>query len=136
MLLIVILACGQPDTTFAGSGGDDDPSGLDGTATASITPAELVWTGVDVGYSSELQLTIASVGDGDLTVYDLSLLNDTTESFVFDRVEDLTLAPGESESFDVTCDLESAITAEATIRVRTNDATQTEVSVPLTCSPA
>lgn len=135
MLLLAFLACGEPDTTFANPG-DDTASGVEGTATASITPAELVWTAVDVGYSSVLQLTIASVGDGDLVLYDLSLLNDTTESFVFDRVEDLTLAPGESETFDVTCDLETAITAEANIRVRTNDTTQAEVSVPLTCSPA
>lgn len=133
MILLSLLACGVPDTGFGTT--DDYEEGLTGEAKAEISPAELVWNDADVGYSSSLDLTIASVGDGELTVYEIALMADTTDTFVFDRVQDVTLAPGESDSWRVTCDLEEAITAEAYLRVRTNDPDQTEVSVPLSCSP-
>lgn len=133
MLVLALLACGQPDVNLGSN--TDDNTGLTGSAVAEITPAELVWTDADVGFSSVLDLTITSVGDGDLEVYEIALMNDTTGTYVFDRVRDETIAPGEAKTWPVTCDLEEAITAEANLRVRTNDPDATEVSVPLSCSP-
>lgn len=133
LLLVTILACSGNNTGFSTNPGQvDGPSG-DGSAV--ISPLELVWTDLELGYSYSQELTIESAGTGDLIVYDLRVTTDPADAFFFDDVEDFVLPTGESASFPVVADLEVAEAATGTLRVKTNDLENIEVLIPLTAYP-
>jgi len=133
-MLLFLLACGTPDTSITATG--DDTGGADGAPVAEIDPTELVWTDVDVGYSFVQDLTVRNVGVGDLTVYQIDLLSDTGDAYIFDQVQNAVIPAGAEQSWPVTCDLPTAETATASMRVRTDDPAAAEVQVPCTCTPA
>lgn len=133
VLGLLAAGCAPQDTGFGT--GTDDPVGQTGDPIAEITPAELVWTDVDVGYSFVEELTITNVGDGDLAIYEIAILTDPSEAFLLDTAANITLEPAAQQSWQVTCDLATDAVAEGTLRVRTNDPAATEVVVPMTCTP-
>lgn len=130
----LLAGCGGSETGIdAKDGTNPAPTG---DPVAEISPTEIVWDAAPVGYSVSETLSITNTGDGVLEVYEISLLNDTTDTFVFDNVADVELDPGLGDSWEVTCDLEQDSPATAALRIRTNDPKQVEVQVPLTCNPA
>jgi hypothetical protein len=131
---VLCAGCAGSETGIGSDG--NNLEGPVGEPVAAISPTEIVWDAAPVGYSVTADLSIANSGDGNLEVYEISLLSDSSDSFVFDNVADVTLEPDASQTWSVTCDLEEAITAEASLRIRTNDDTQVEVIVPLTCVAA
>lgn len=130
----LLVGCGGSETGIDAK--DGTHTGTTGDPVADISPAEIVWDAAPVGYSVSEQLSITNVGDGVLEIYEISLLNDTTDTFVFDNVSNVELEAGLGDTWEVTCDLEQDSPATASLRIRTNDPEKVEVTVPLTCNPA
>lgn len=131
--LILGLACGPTDTglTQGGGGGDTVP----GTGRLSLSTEEVTIVDVDPGYSKSGQFTVTSIGDANLIIYEIRIVADATDSFYFDEVEDVTLAPKQSATYTVVADLAESIVATGELRLRTNDPDYASYNMPLSAYP-
>lgn len=136
-ILFSLAACGSSDTEF-GAGGND-VTVPDGDATMQLSADWFDWSGIVVGYSSSQELTVSSVGDGALSVYEMKLVTNPDAAFFFDEVEDIRLEPGQEVTYAVVADLDVgwdlSTYAEGTLRIRTNDVECTEALLRLRAYP-
>lgn len=133
LLILSILACSGNTTGF--SSNPDQADGPSGDAAVVISPLEMVWTDLEVGYSYSQNITLESTGTGDLIVYDIRIVADAVDAFFIDEIEDLVMPPGDVKSFPVVADLDVAKPASGTLRVKTNDVNAIEVLIPLSAYP-
>lgn len=131
--LILGLACSPTDTglTNGGGGGDTVP----GTGRLELSTLDMVITDVEVGYSKSSPLTITSIGDGNLLIYEIRIVADATDAFYFDEVEDVELAPKQSVTYNVVADLPDENPATGELRIRSNDPDYASFNLPLSAYP-
>lgn len=136
MVVLILALAGCANTSTGLSSNPDQVDGQEGDAKVVITPTELTWTDLEVGYSYSQTFTLESVGDDDLLVYEIKIVADPLDGFVFDEVEDLVMPPGDLKDFPIVADLETDEPATGTLRIKTNDVDQLEVLIPLSASAA
>ncbi len=135
-LLLTLLACGND--TSVGAGGNQI-STVPEDASAQFSAGSFEWASVVVGFSNSQPLTIGSIGEGALLIYEIKLVTNPQSAFYFDEVEDIQLEPGQEATYSIVVNLDAgwdlATYAEGTLRVKTNDVECVSVLVPLLAYP-
>lgn len=135
--LLSLLACSGTDTVV-GAGGNEI-STVPEDAAAQLSAISFEWTDVALGYSNSQELTVGSVGEGALQIYEIKLVTNVQSAFYFDEVEDISLEPGQSAPYPIVINLDAdwdvSTYAEGTLRVKTNDVDCVSVMIPLVGYP-
>jgi hypothetical protein len=136
-LLLTLAACGNSDTSFGN--GDKTVTTPDGDATMELSATYLTWLELVVGFSNSQDLTITSVGTGDLLISEAKVVANPDSAFFFDEIEDVTIGPGESVTWPVAADLHEgwdlSTYATGTLRVKSNDVECVSALLPLVAYP-
>lgn len=131
--LLMLAACGAPDTTLTNGSGDNEAVNGDGRLTVDKT--EIVVADIVVGFSKSESFTVTSVGTSNLRIYEIRLVANPDEVFYFDEVEDIELAPEQTASYTVVADLDVAEPSEGQLRLRTSDPDNANLIIPLAAWP-
>jgi hypothetical protein len=134
--ILLALGCAS-NTGFSSS--PTDPVAPDGEALAEFEPAELNFDAAIPGVLYAQEVTLRSVGDGDLLFYSAQVLDDFSEAFDIANGEGtttITLEPGDETSVLVQLILPDDTAAYATVLLQTNDADQLKIEIPATATPA
>jgi len=139
-LFSTLVGCAA-EQTFSET--DTDIEHQDGTAAALVTPTELVYTGLEVGFTSSLSFKVDNVGDAKLALYEVRVVDSVEGQFYMQIERDLELNPGGSREFQVVVTLAAKDVhsgplrvLEGMVRVECNDPDQPEILIPLTGTPA
>jgi hypothetical protein len=134
LLTLFILAGCTGDTGF--TGGNDPGENQEGNGRITLSDKALEFDGLQVEYASTKYLRIESAGDNDLVIYRVRILDSGGNVFFTEGVEDLTLAPKESNELPVVATLHEALAAKGSLRVESNDPDALTIEVPLLANPA
>ena len=133
VLLAALIAC-QSSTGFSSTPPEND--GVDGTPILTLSAQEVLIQDADVGFSKSGELTGTNSGDGNLKVYEVSVLDDTAQVLYFEEPEEtLTLGPAQSLTWRVVATLQEAEPASATLRIRTSDPEANDLRIPIQIYP-
>lgn len=108
---------------------------VQGNARVEFAPEELVWTDLATDSTTDAELVLSSVGDLNLVIYEVRLLNSADGVFFIEQIEDRTIAPGSALTVLATASLIDNQPAEGMARIKTNDSEQLELMVPLFAWP-
>lgn len=133
MIALWLLACAGNDTNFNGKA--DEPDLVSGTAVAEVDPLEVFLTDIDPAYSKGGPVTVTSAGDADLRIYGAQMVDNPDGVFFFEPVGELVLAPGNQVSWTVVATLPGPVAYDGVLRIRTNDPTRTNLTVPVHARP-
>lgn len=134
--LSVLAGCQPGDTSFHNGDGNDDV--VTGTSRLVVNVTELVIDDMQIGYAKSGTITLESVGDSTLKVYEIGLVSNQGGVFytaAFEKGAELELPPTETHNITVTATLPTAEPAYGELRVRTSDPDATSVSIPLHAYP-
>ncbi len=135
LLSLCVLLVGCTQSTSLSNGGRDNEV-VTGSGTMSIDPAEVYILDLEGEFGKSSPITISSIGDANLVIYEIKITADATESFFFEEVEeDVELQPGASVTYSVYAQLADGNPAEGQLRLRTNDVDATALTVPLYAWP-
>ena len=135
MLTFFFIACTQGDQTF---GAVNEVTGQNqGTAQLEYSPAEIIFSDVEVEFLSSGSLTIQSIGDGALAIDKVDITNSADGAFYMDEAstENLSLQPEITRDFVVTILMETAAVHIGELRIRSNDEDHRDVRIPLCAFP-
>jgi hypothetical protein len=132
LLLVLGSACGG-DTNFTTK--QADVSTQEGSGALSLDTTEIVWTGLTVGIANSTGITVESAGETNLMVYSYEVTNSDGDQFFAEDVEELELAPGSSRTLTVGVALSADEMAEGEVQIKTNDANNLDVRIPLYAYP-
>jgi hypothetical protein len=127
------MACAA-EQTFSET--DTDIGHQQGTAAALVTPTELVYAGLEVGFTSSQSFKVENVGDAKLALYEVRVVDSAEGQFYMQIERDLELNPGSVREFQVVVTLATEEALEGTVRVECNDPDQPDILIPLTGTPA
>lgn len=131
---LAVAACGA-ETEFRNT--DQGGEYEEGNGRIEVTPAELRFTDLDPVVARGLDLEVASVGDTNLTIFEVRILDSGDGAFYMDREDDVVLAPGTTRLFHVVASLAEGVTsAEGSLRIKCNDADNLTLEIPLYASLA
>ena len=133
LLLTAMIGCTAGETEFSDADVETNPA--EGTGEMSYSPAEFVFTDVEIGVTYNQDLVIQSVGEANLSIYLVGLSESADGIFYMEIAEDIVLAPGTERSFPVTVTMDEANIAEGEIRLSTNDSDNLELRLPITAYP-
>jgi len=133
MLLITTLLACQGDQTFSQQ--DADVDNVEGAGMLTYTPKLMTWTDLEVGNTVGQTLTINSVGELNLLIYEARLIQSANGQFYMGETEDKTLGPGQELAIDVVCSLNRDQPIEGVLEVKTNDLDHITFEVPLQAFP-
>ncbi len=125
------------NTTFTNT--DADVTEVDGAAAVIWSPSEFAWTDLSVGITYSLFLTVESVGDIELQIYQAQVINNPSGAFYvpdFDDGASIKVEAGNTRELTVTVTLTEDAAAEAEIWLQTNDGDNLNVYIPLSAAPA
>ena len=130
MLFILGFGCASQNSTFSTKG--DDNSTLDqGVGKLQWDPAYLLITDVQNGVAKSGTITITSIGENTLRIDSIGLSNAGDGVFYAEDKEDLSLAPDQTTNIEVVASFDSTGFAEGEIRVRSNDADNRDLRIPV-----
>lgn len=132
-LLLGLAGC-PSSTSFSQQ--TPEPAPVEGAGMLVYSPTELVWEDLEVGTSLSQELILESVGELNLSIFEVRVTDSGAGTFYTEELEDRLLAPGASLSVIVVATLNAAREAEGTLRVKTNDADHLQLEVPLLARPA
>jgi len=137
ILALALAGCGN-DTGF-GDAVDPTITAPSGVATMELSAASFTWDALVVGYSNSQDLTITSVGDGDLEIDEIKIVTDPDDAFFFDEIEDVVLQPTQTVTYAVVADMDVGwpldAFAQGQLRIRTNDSACITAMLPLLAYP-
>ena len=128
-LLAVLAACSGTDTTL--TNGNSDVDTVVGNGVMEIDKTEVLIDGLVVDFAQSDSFTITSAGEANLLIYEIRIIADATQSFYFEEVEDIELAPGQTRTENVTCTLTSDAPVDGILRIRTNDPDKASFELPI-----
>ncbi len=134
LLSLCALLAGCTQSTSLSNGGTASEV-VTGSGKMMVDPAEVYILDLEGEFGKSALLTISSIGDANLVIYEIKITADATDSFFFEEVEDVELQPGASVSYPVYGQLSDANPAEGQLRLRTNDVDATSLTVPLYAWP-
>ena len=132
-ICIALTACGG-DTSFSHQ--DDDVKPVTGDSLIEFSETELRWDDIELGQTISRELTISSVGEVDLEMYDARVIVGSSTFYLPDDWRSSrTIASGSDITLLLTASLEETM-AEGILRIKCNDANQLEFEIPLTATAA
>lgn len=131
--LLTLAACGDTETGF--QQGTDNNATEEGGGVLEFFPTELVWTDLEVGVTASQYAKITSVGTEPLSVYEIGVVSSADGQFTVEDIESFDLQPDGEREFTVQCTLTAEALVEGELRVRSNDADQTDLRISLTATP-
>lgn len=134
LVLLLLAACATDSGANTGGGGGNKDSG-DSTVLIDVQPNPLTISDCDPGFSKSADLTIAAVGGGDLTIYEAKIVEDPSDAFSFEELDDAIIVAGESGVWPVSAGLPDGNPAYATLRIRSDAPDNDTISVPLCAFP-
>lgn len=130
ILFILCTGCASQNSTFSTKG--DDNSTLDqGVGQIQWEPAYLLITDVQNGVAKSGTITLTSIGDNTLRIDSIGLSNAGDGVFYAEEKDDLSLAPDQTTSIEVVAGFDATGFAEGEIRVRSNDADNRDLRIPV-----
>ena len=124
------MACTGQNNTFSSKG--DDNSTLDqGVGQLTLSPEILIITDIQAGIAQAGQLTLSSTGDNTLRIDSISLSNAGGGVFYVEERSNLNLSPGQETTVDVVANFVGSGFAEGEVRVRSNDADNRDLRIPV-----
>jgi hypothetical protein len=133
LVLAALIAC-QSSTGFSSNPNENE--GVEGTPILTLSAQELLILDAEVGFSRSGELTGTNTGDGNLKIYEVSVLDDAAQVMYFEEPDQtLTLAPTQSLTWRVVATLETAEPASATLRIRTSDPAANDLRIPIDVYP-
>ncbi|MES2638775.1 MAG: hypothetical protein V4850_04815 [Myxococcota bacterium] len=133
LALTFLVGCGPQDTGLTNGNNDNDI--VNGTGRMTLSVTELVIEHIVLGFSQSAQFTVESVGDANLQIYEMRIVADTDDVFFFNELENLEMAPGQSESYSVVADLTVDAPSYGELRLRTSDPDAAALILPLHAYP-
>ncbi len=136
--LVVLLGGCNAETGFTNTndGGDFE----EGQGGLEWYPLEIEIRDLQQGITSSTTLQLNSVGENNLQIYEVRVLNSGGGVFYMgddDEYEDKVLAPGTSLEVPITATMDDwAAVVEGTIRVKTNDPEAIALEIPAYAYPA
>lgn len=134
--LFALSACASGEQGF---GNTEQNSNVDeGNGTLEVSPTELVIEDVlwEDGVAGSGTITVTSVGDGTLRLYDVALSDTGGGALYMVPVdEDINLATGVSRDFVINATLTEYAKVEGSLRIQSNDGEQQLIEVPITALP-
>jgi hypothetical protein len=124
-----MTACNYQDSSFSKNGENNTID--QGAGMISWSPSSLLITDVPIGTAKSGLITLTSVGDNNLSIQGIALSSSGDGVFYTSERTDLTLAPEQSVEVEVVAAFESAMFAIGELRVRTNDANNLDLRIPL-----
>jgi hypothetical protein len=116
---LVLLAGCKAETGFSNQ---DPGSGTEeGNGQLEYTPEVVEYPDLDVAVTHSEMLKLTSVGEDNLVVYEVRILDSAEGVFYTEEVEDVTLAPGISREFPVSATLQAEGYVVGTVRIQCND---------------
>ena len=131
-LLMLVVGC-TSNTSFSHQ--TPDVPVVEGNGEMEYSPLELVWTDLEVGTTISQELVLTSVGELNLSVYEVRVTDTGNGTFYTEELEDRLLATGSSLSVLVVATLKNERMAEGTLRIQSNDADLLDLEVPLIAYP-
>ena len=130
---IALAGCGG-DTNFSHQ--DDDVKPVTGSSLVEFSATELHWDDIELGQTISRELTIASIGEVDLELYDARVIVGSSTFYLPDEWRSSrTIASGSEVTLLLTASLDESM-AEGILRVKCNDANQIEYEIPLLATAA
>ena len=133
MLLILSLWACQGDQTFSQQ--DADVEDVQGAGVLTYSPLELLWTDLEEGNTVGQTLTIESVGELNLLLYEARIIQSANGQFYMEETEDKTLGPGTSLEIPVVCSITRDQPIDGVLQVKTNDIDHISFEIPLRAIP-
>ena len=139
MLLVLALACDSGDTNF--SKVNSDVSESSGVSAMTISHEAITFADMKPELAYSVTLTIGSEGETNLLIYDVLIVEDDDGVFYLSAAnsEDPSdeLAPGSSADYTFTASLPEGVdSAEARVRIKTNDPDWLDFYVPMSAALA
>ncbi len=132
-MLFILALWGCQDQTF--SQHDADIDNVEGAGVLTYSPEILLWTDLEVGNTVGQAVTIDSVGELNLMVYEARIIQSANGQFYMSETEDKTIGPGGSLPIDVVCSLNRDQPIEGVLQIKTNDVDHITFEVPLQAFP-
>ena len=133
--LLALVACAG-DTEFSSTPDDTIPE--DGVAELEISDAEITIS--EVNYSEQISksavFTISNSGDNNLQLYLVGLADSGDGAIYIEEETSLSLMPGISREFTVVATLTEFISAEGSLRIKSNDSDYLDHRLPVYVFPA
>ena len=133
LIALIGLAACESDTGFQNTG--DDNQEVEGAGELELSPAELVFDDMALNNTYSQDITFTSVGEVNLRVYEILVISSGEGTFYVGDIDDLTIAPGSSIPVTVTASLEEDAVKQGSLRVKTNDVSYSEFTIPLIACP-
>lgn len=135
LLSVLFSACTTADHTFSAK--DDAVILEQGSATIEWSPGELVVIDVEANITFAGILTVTAVGDNNLTIEQVDITNSDSGVFYIDveSTQDIVLMPDSSREFVVIVSVLDNELHQGEVRIRSNDADNRSVFVPICTFP-
>jgi hypothetical protein len=135
LLSFLFSACGTGDQTFSAK--DDTVLLEQGNATIEWSPGELVVVDVEQNITFSGILTVTAAGEHNLTIEKVDITDSNDGVFYIDveSTQDIVLMPGTSRDFVVIVLVDDDELHQGEVRVRSNDADNRSVFVPICTFP-
>ena len=130
-----MTACSPTNQTFSKTG--DTVYGGDGFSEIAWSPAELVFTEMDLGFTYSMEITVSSNGESALLIDKADITNSADGVFYINtaETEDVTLSPGTERSFIVIAQATENGVYLGEARIKSNDSVNRDVRIPLCSFP-
>ncbi len=134
MLGLLLSACAA-ETSFQNT--NDEGEFEQGNGELSHTPEVVEFAELQEAVTTSAMLKISSVGENNLVIYEIRILDSGGGVFYMEEAEDVSLAPGTSREFPVTATMTDwAAEATGTVRVKTNDPEAIALEIGCSATPA
>ncbi len=129
------LACNTADQGFSAQSQDIYADG--GYAELTVSPGEVVFSEMEDGITYSTGFTVESIGETTLQIDKVDITNSAEGVFYVDTsaTEDVNLDPGVSREFIVIAQATTADVYVGEARIRSNDAANRDLRVPLCAFP-
>jgi hypothetical protein len=133
--LLALMACAG-DTEFSSTPDDSIPE--TGVAELQLSDAEITIS--EINYSEQIsksaEFTISNIGDNTLQLYLVGLADSGDGAIYIEEETSLSLLPGISREFAVVATLTEFISAEGSLRIKSNDSDYLDHRLPVYAFPA
>ena len=134
-ILIGLSACTGAETEFSQRADNTVPES--GVASLELSVDELVID--EINYeeliSKSINFSVTNVGDNTLQLYLVGLADSGDGVFYIEEETDLVLSPGISREFSVVATLSEFVSAEGSVRVKSNDSAYLDHRLPVFAYP-
>lgn len=134
--LMGLWACTGTETEFSQRADNTVPES--GVASLELSADELIIDEINYAefISKSINFSVTNVGDKTLQLYLVGLADSGDGVFYIEEETDLALSPGISREFSVVATLSEFVSAEGSVRIKSNDSEYLDHRLPVYAYPA